>query len=154
MSISSSFFFLMIRRPPRSTLFPYTTLFRSFHNLGGGRFEDVTDKMGVGSTRWTLAVAAADFNGDGWPDLFLANDYGPEELYLNDHGRRFLLSRVGLESDSKSGMAATLGDVLNRGRLDAFVTHISVRGYPFQGHNLRAHFLPEPGRLQAGAQGV
>src|SRR5256884_4197034 len=71
---------------------------RLFHNLAGGRFEDVTDRMGVGSTRWTLAVAAADFNGDGWPDLFLANDYGPEELYLNDHGRRFILSRVGLES--------------------------------------------------------
>src|SRR5205809_3119356 len=65
---------------------------RLFHNLGGGRFEDVTDKMGVGSTRWTLAVAAADFNGDGWPDLFLANDYGPEELYLNDHGQRFVRS--------------------------------------------------------------
>src|SRR3989449_4535955 len=53
---------------------------RLFHNLGNGRFEDVTDQMGVGSTRWTLAVAAGDFNGDGWPDLFLANDYGPEEL--------------------------------------------------------------------------
>src|SRR5881396_3692643 len=53
---------------------------RLFHNLGNGRFADVTDQMGVGSTRWTLAVAAADFNGDGWPDLFLANDYGPEEL--------------------------------------------------------------------------
>src|SRR5438034_10401737 len=76
---------------------------RLFHNLGGGRFEDVTDRLGVGSTRWTLAVAAADFNGDGWPDLFLANDYGPEELYVNDHGGRFVLSRVGLESDSKSG---------------------------------------------------
>src|SRR5881398_2812652 len=127
---------------------------RLFHNLGGGRFEDVTDRMGVGSTRWTLAVAAADFNGDGWPDLFLANDYGPEELYLNDHGKRFVLSRVGLESDSKSGMSATLGDVLNRGRVDAFVTNISERGYLFHGNNLRLNFLPELGRFQQAAEGV
>jgi hypothetical protein len=127
---------------------------RLFHNLGNGRFEDVTDKLGVGSTRWTLAVGSADFNGDGWPDLFLANDYGPEELYLNDHGQRFVLSRAGLERDSKSGMSATLGDVLNRGRVDAFVTNISERGYLFQGNNLRLNFLPELGRFQQGAEGV
>jgi len=126
---------------------------RLFHNLGNGRFEDVTDKMGVGSTRWTLAAASADFNGDGWPDLFLANDYGPEELYINEGGKRFVLQRVGLEGDSKSGMSASLGDVLNRGRMDVFVTNISERGYLFQGNNLRLNFLPELGRFEQGATG-
>jgi len=126
---------------------------RLFHNLGGGRFEDVTDQMGVGSTRWTLAAASADFNGDGWPDLFLANDYGPEELYLNQGGKRFVLQRAGLESDSKSGMSASLGDVLNRGRMDVFVTNISERGYLFQGNNLRLNFLSELGRFEQGANG-
>lgn len=108
-----------------------------FHNLGNGKFEDVTDKMGVGSTRWTLAAAAADFNEDGWPDIYLANDYGPEELYLNDHGKRFVRSTAGLESESKSGMAVALGDVYNRGHLDAYITNISERGYLFQNNNLR-----------------
>jgi hypothetical protein len=117
-----------------------------FHNLGGGRFEDVTDKLGVGSTRWTLAAAAADLNEDGWPDLYLANDYGPEELYLNDHGRRFVLTTAGLESESKSGMSVALGDVYNRGHLDVFVTNISARGYLFQNNNLRLNELTDSAR--------
>jgi hypothetical protein len=124
-----------------------------FHNLGDGRFEDVTDRMGVGSTRWTLAAASADFNGDGWPDLYLANDYGPEELYLNDGGRRFTLTTAGLESESKSGMSVTLGDAFNRGRLDAFVTNISERGYLFQNNNLRVNQLAEAGRFRNVAEG-
>lgn len=119
-----------------------------FHNLGGGRFEDVTDRMGVGSTRWTLAAASADFNGDGWPDLYLANDYGPEELYLNDHGRRFVLASAGLDGESKSGMSVTLGDAFNRGRLDAFVTNISERGFLFQNNNLRLNGMAETGRFR------
>ncbi|AHG91568.1 ASPIC/UnbV domain protein [Gemmatirosa kalamazoonensis] len=114
-----------------------------FHNVGGGRFEDVTDRMGVGSTRWTLAAASADFDGDGWPDLYLANDYGPEELYLNDHGKRFVPAKAGLESESKSGMSASLGDAYGRGRLDVFVTNISARGYLFQNNNLRLNEMDE-----------
>src|SRR5438046_9578688 len=51
-------------------------------------------------------------------------------------------------------MSASLGDVLNRGRLDAFVTNISERAYLFQGNNLRLNFLPELGRFQQGAEGV
>lgn len=124
-----------------------------FHNLGNGRFEDVTDRMGVGSTRWTLAVTAADFNGDGWPDLFLANDYGPEELYINDQGHGFHLDDVGLSETSKSGMSASLGDVYNRGRLDVFVSNISERGYLFQSNDLRLNFLKEAHRLENVAKG-
>src|SRR2546430_15969586 len=51
-------------------------------------------------------------------------------------------------------MSASVGDVLNRGRLDAFVANISERGYLFQGNNLRLNFLPELGRFQQGAEGV
>lgn len=116
-----------------------------FRNLGNGRFEDVTSKLGVGSTRWTLAAASADFNGDRWPDIYLANDYGPEELYLNQEGQRFVLSTAGLESESKSGMSVALGDVYNRGRLDVFVTNISARGYLFQNNNLRLNHLADRG---------
>jgi len=124
-----------------------------FRNVGGGRFEDVTEEMGVGSTRWTLAVAAADFNDDGWPDLYLANDYGPEELYLNRQGERFELTRAGLETDSKSGMAVALGDLLNRGRNDVFVTNISEPGFLFQGNNLRLNLIPEVDRFEEIAKG-
>ncbi len=119
-----------------------------FHNLGGGRFEDVTDRLGVGSTRWTLAAASADFNDDGWPDIYLANDYGPEELYLNDRGQHFILTTAGLESESKSGMSVALGDAFNRGRLDVFVTNISERGYLFQNNNLRLNLMPDARRFQ------
>jgi len=125
-----------------------------FHNLGAGKFEDVTDRMGVGSTRWSLAAASADFNGDGWPDIYLANDYGPEELYLNNRGRSFVLTTAGLESESKSGMSATLGDAFNRGRLDAFVTNISERGYLFQNNNLRVNEMAESHRFRNVAEGA
>jgi hypothetical protein len=56
-----------------------------FRNLGGGKFEDATRKAGVDdSTSKSLGVAVFDYNGDGWPDLFVANDTQPNKLYRND----------------------------------------------------------------------
>lgn len=118
-----------------------------YRNRGDGTFEDVTERTGTDSTRWTMAIASADFDGNGWPDLYLANDYGPEELFLNKEGKRFeLLTGAGLEQDSKSGMCVALGDVRNEGRLAVYVTNISQHGYLFQGNNLRLNRLRPDGR--------
>src|ERR1700676_671701 len=63
---------------------------RLFHNLGGGRFEDVAVQAGVGDpTSKSLGVAVLDFNGDGWPDLFVANDTQPNKLYRNNRNGTF-----------------------------------------------------------------
>ena len=107
-------------------------------NTGDGRFEDVTAAAGITSTRWTLAVVAADFNEDGHADLFLANDYGVSELYINNGDGRF--REVGRESGvghaPKSGMNAAVADVLNQGVLSIYETNISEQGVLIQGNNL------------------
>lgn len=121
---------------------------------GQPRFEDVTARTGADSTRWTLALAAADFDGDGWPDLYLANDYGPEELLHNVGGQRFERAEVGLSEDSKSGMAVALGDTHNRGRFDVYVTNICKAGFLYQGNNLRLNGLHDGGRFDNVAEGA
>src|SRR5207237_3707255 len=68
-------------------------------------------------------------------------------------GQRFVLTKSGLESESKSGMSVALGDAFNRGRLDAFVTNISERGYLFQNNNLRLNQLSPSGRFRNVAEG-
>jgi enediyne biosynthesis protein E4 len=122
---------------------------RLFRNDGNLRFTDVTAGSGAGSTRWTLAVAALDIDGDGDQDLYLANDYGPEELLLNDGAGKFTLAAgTGLSEQSKSGMCVAVGDVRNDGRPSVFVTNICRAGYLFQGNNLRVNDLATTGRLE------
>jgi hypothetical protein len=115
-----------------------------FHNLGNGSFEEVSDRLGINSRRWSLAAVAADLRGTGYPDLFVANDYGVSELYLNENGKGF--REVGKESGvgyaPKSGMTASVGDILNQGRYGIFVTNISEEGVLVQGNNL---WMPRPG---------
>ncbi|HZN07241.1 MAG TPA: CRTAC1 family protein [Pyrinomonadaceae bacterium] len=108
-----------------------------FHNLGDGAFEEVSQKLGIDTRRWALAAAAADLRGTGNMDLFIANDYGISELFFYD-GRQFreVGNETGVGFSPKSGMNASLGDVLNTGRYSIYVSNISEQGVLIQGNNL------------------
>ena len=126
-----------------------------FQNRGDGTFEDVSERAGIQGTRWTYAVVAADLDRDGWTDLYVANDFGAEQLLLNRAGARFEeATDLGLERESKSGMCVALGNLMNDGNLAIFVTNISKAGFLFQGNNLRLNLLPEGKGLVQVADGV
>lgn len=114
-----------------------------FHNLGDGKFEEVSARLGIDSRRWALAAAAADLRGTGRQDLFIANDYGVSELYFND-GRQFrdVGEQTGVGFAPKSGMTAAFGDVLNQGKYAIYVSNISEDGVLIQGNNL---WVPQDG---------
>jgi hypothetical protein len=120
-------------------------------NQGDGTFAEVSAAAGLTSTRWTLAVIAADLNEDGWPDLFVSNDYGMSELFINEAGpagRRFreMGSESGIGRNPKSGMNASLGDVMNSGLPAIYESNISEPGVLVQGNNL---WMPSaPGSTQ------
>ena len=68
-----------------------------YHNLGNGKFEDVSHKAGIDDpTSKSLGVAVLDYDNDGWPDLFVANDTQPNKLYRNKHDGTF--AEEGLEA--------------------------------------------------------
>jgi hypothetical protein len=61
-----------------------------YHNLGGGKFEDVSAKAGIADpTSKSLGVAVLDYNNDGWPDIFVTNDTQPNKLYSNNRNGTF-----------------------------------------------------------------
>lgn len=61
-----------------------------YHNLGGGKFEDVTAKAGLADpSSKSLGITVFDYDGDHWPDLFIANDTQPNKLYHNNHNGTF-----------------------------------------------------------------
>jgi enediyne biosynthesis protein E4 len=113
-------------------------------NVGNGRFEDVTAQAGIDTRRWALSVVAADLRGTGYPDLFIANDYGVSELYFNEGGKRFreVGKETGVGFSPKSGMNAAVGDVMNNGQFAVYVSNIWEDGVLVQGNNL---WMPQEG---------
>ena len=109
-----------------------------YRNRGDGTFEDVTEMVGIAARAWTLSVGSGDLNNDGWPDLYLANDFGPDECYLNtgatETSPRFRLlvdprGHPGVGADWWKGMNVDMGDVNNDGYLDIYVTNIFAARY-------------------------
>ena len=110
-----------------------------FENQGDGTFVDVSEKTGLHETRrWTLAAASADINDSGYPDIILANDYGVDEIFINQNGERFFNTgqEAGLGFAPKSGMSVAIGDIMNQGRYSIYITNISEAGVLMQGNNL------------------
>ena len=98
----------------------------------------MTATAGIESRRWALCAAAADLRGTGYPDLFIANDYGISELFANQQGRSFreIGKQTGIGFAPKSGMNVAFGDIFNQGRFSVYVTNISEEGVLIQGNNL------------------
>jgi enediyne biosynthesis protein E4 len=102
-----------------------------YRNLGDGRFQkqDMA-AMGMPETHWTLAIGTGDLNNDGWTDLYVANDFGPDDLYLNEGGKRFrrIEGRAfgSIGRDTYKGMNASLGDIDRNGWLDIYVSNVHV----------------------------
>jgi len=92
-----------------------------FHNNHDGTFTDVAAKAGVTNDRWGFGVAIADYDNDGWPDIFVSN-FGKNRLYHNNHNGTFtdVAEKAGVTLGNWSS-GATWGDYDGDGRLDLFV---------------------------------
>jgi enediyne biosynthesis protein E4 len=111
--------------PPESNLL--------FHNNGDGTFTDVSERSGIGKVRgsYGLTAVAADFDDDGWPDIYVACDSTPSLLFRNNHDGTFaeegLERGIALNEDGQeqAGMGVGTGDFNLDGKLDIFKTHFT-----------------------------
>ena len=115
---------------PRGLPTGYVQLYR---NNGDGTFADVTGPSGLGLAKgaYPMTTVAADFDNDGWPDIYVACDSTPSWLFRNQHDGTFrqeglergvALSEDGLE---QAGMGVAVGDYDLDGSLDIFKTHFA-----------------------------
>ncbi len=102
-----------------------------WHNEGDGRFSNASDLSGIARGAGKgLGVVSADFNADGWSDIYVANDGEANNLWINNGARQFedqaLMMGVAYNSFGKpeASMGIALGDVNADRRLDLYITHL------------------------------
>ncbi len=107
---------------------------RLYRNLGGGKFEDVTERAGLGKHRGKgMGIGIADFNGDGWADIFIANDTEPNFLFMNlrngtfeEQGLKFGVA-YNDNGDTVSAMGVDARDYDNDGWPDLFYNNLTAQ---------------------------
>jgi len=133
------------------------TSVRLWHNLGGGKFEDATQKAGLGDpTSKSLGIAILDYNGDGWPDILIANDTQPNKLYLNKKDGTFeergVTSGIAFSEDgvARAGMGVDAADYDRSGHPSVIISNFAnqmVSLYHNEGNGL---FLDEAPQSEVG----
>ncbi|MEJ7617034.1 MAG: VCBS repeat-containing protein [Pyrinomonadaceae bacterium] len=120
-----------------------------FRQLPDGTFEDVSDKAGVADPEGKgLGVAFADFDGDAWPDIFVAHDSVRQSLYRNRGDGTFedvaLIGGAGYDENGKTfaGMGVDAADYNNDGQPDVFITTLSNETYALFKNNGDLSFTP------------
>src|SRR5581483_11491156 len=105
---------------------------RLWHNLGSGKFEDATRKAGLyDTTSKGLGIAILDYDGDGWPDIMLANDTQPNKLWLNNKDGTFTEKGVTAgvafseEGSARAGMGVDAADYDRSGRPSIIISNFS-----------------------------
>ena len=94
-----------------------------FHNNGDGTFRDVTQAAGVGGSQWGMGATVADYDNDGWPDLYICN-YGPNTLYRNKGDGTFIdVTRKSGTGDSSWSSSAAFADADGDQWLDLYVAN-------------------------------
>ena len=108
------------------------TSVRLWHNLGNGKFEDATQKAKIfDNTSKSLGVAVLDYNGDGWPDILIANDTQPNKLYLNKQDGTFeekgVSAGIAFSEDgvARAGMGVDAADYDRSGRPSLIITNFA-----------------------------
>jgi enediyne biosynthesis protein E4 len=129
------------------------TSVRLWHNLGGGKFEDATQKAGLGDpTSKSLGIAILDYNGDGWPDILIANDTQPNKLYLNKKDGTFeergVTAGVGFSEDgvARAGMGVDAADYDHSGHPSVLISNFAnqmVSLYHNEGNGLFVDEAPQ-----------
>lgn len=100
-----------------------------FLNQGNGTFKELNSKeLNMPETRWSMALGTADFNRDGWTDLYVANDFGADDLYLNQKGKGFINVKGSffgtIGKDTYKGMNATIADFDRNGWQDVYISNV------------------------------